>query len=207
MQPRQSTFNSTPTLNSRHLHSLLEASYAGTNDAKRIGLENGYQLDEELSNRKHRVFTDKHDNAIIAFTGTRTAGDFVTDLALGVGLADLTYRFADSTRLVDKVKNKYRHSPILAVGHSLGGALAEHVNKTGKIDKVISVNKGTGVFGIGKKLKDNHTDIRTATDWISGLGTLQYGGKRFTIPDSYVVRPLRAHNSYNLKKFDKNMRF
>lgn len=207
MESRNSTFNSTPTLNSRHLHSLLEASYAGTNEAKKIGLENGYQVDEELSNRKHRVFTDKHDNAIIAFTGTRTYGDILTDVALGVGLADLTYRFADSTRLVDKVKSKYRHSPILAVGHSLGGSLAEHVNKTGKIDKVISVNKGTGLFGIGKRLKDNHTDIRTATDLVSTLSNTQSGGRRFTIPDSYVVRPLRAHNSYNLKKFDKNQRF
>ena len=207
MESKQSTFNSTPTLNSRHLHSLLEASYAGTNDAKKIGLENGYLLDEELSNRKHRVFTDKHNNAIIAFTGTRTFGDVITDVALGTGLGDLTYRFADSTRLVDKVKNKYRHSPILAVGHSLGGSLAEHVNKTGKIDKVISVNKGTGLFGIGKRLQDNHTDIRTATDLVSTLSTTQSGGRRFTIPDSYVVRPLRAHNSYNLKKFDKNQRF
>lgn len=196
-----------PTINSRHLHNLLEASYAGTNDAREIGRQNGYELDEELSNRKHRIFTDKHDNAIIAFTGTRTYGDVITDVALGLGLADLTYRFNDSLKLAEKVKEKYHHNPILAIGHSLGGSLAEHVNKTGHIDKVITVNKGTGLFGIGKKLQDNHTDIRSATDLVSTLSTTQSGGRRFTVPDSYVIRPLRAHGSYNLKKFDTKVRF
>lgn len=196
-----------PTLNSRHLHSLLEASYVGTNEAKEIAKDNGYLLDEELSNRKHRVYRDKHDNSIIAFTGTRTLGDAITDAALAVGLADLTYRFSESTKLAEKVKEKYRHSPILAIGHSLGGSLAEHVNKTGLVDKVITVNKGTGIFGIHKELKPNHTDIRTETDPVSILSTTQTGGKRFTIPDSFVVRPLRSHGVYNLKKFDKNQRF
>jgi hypothetical protein len=199
--------NHEPTLNSRHLHSLLEASYAGTNDAKRIGQENGYLLDEELSNRKHRVFKDKHDNAIIAFTGTRTLGDVVTDAALAVGLADATQRFRESTRLVEKVKKKYNHSPILTIGHSLGGSLAEHVNKTGLVDKVVTVNKGVGLFGIGKRIKDNQTDIRTYTDFVSVLSNTQDGGKRFTVPDSFVVRPLRSHGTYNLKKFDKGLRF
>lgn len=198
---------SAPTLNSRHLHSLLEASYAGTDQAREIGKQNGYLMDEELSNRKHRVFVDKHDNAIIAFTGTRTYGDVITDAALAVGLADMTYRFSDSLKLAEKVKKKYNHNPILAVGHSLGGSLAEHVNKTGYVDKVISVNKGTGLFGIGKQLKNNHTDIRSATDFVSSLSTTQSGGRRFTIPDSYVVRPLRSHGAYNLKKFGTETRF
>lgn len=57
----------TPTLNSRHLHNLLDASYERTDKAKQIGANNGYLLDEELSNRKHRVYVDKHDNAVIAF--------------------------------------------------------------------------------------------------------------------------------------------
>lgn len=196
-----------PTINSRHLHNLLEASYAGTNEARQIGLDNGYLLDEELSNRKHRVFNDKHNNAIIAFTGTRTFGDAITDVALGLGLEHLTFRFSDSLNLAEKVKEKYHHSPILAIGHSLGGSLAEHVNDAGLSDKAITVNKGTGLFGIGKKLQDNHTDIRSATDLVSTLSNTQSGGRRFTIPDSYVVRPLRAHGSYNLKKFDKKLRF
>lgn len=199
--------NHEPTLNSRHLHNLLEASYAGTNEAKKIAFQNGYVLDEELSDRKQRVFRDKHDNSIIAFTGTRTFGDVLTDAALAVGLEDLTYRFSESTKLAEKVKKKYRHSPILAIGHSLGGSLAEHVNESGVVDKVITVNKGTGIGGIGKKIQDNQTDIRTTSDPVSILSTTQSGGRRFTVPDSFVVRPLRSHGTYNLKKFDKQLRF
>ena len=110
----------TPTLNSRHLHNLLDASYERTDKAKQIGASNGYLLDEELSNRKHRVYVDKHDNAVIAFTGARTLGDVITDVALAVGLEDLTYRFSDSTKLAKTVQQKYHHSPIIAIGHSLG---------------------------------------------------------------------------------------
>lgn len=195
------------TLNSRHLHNLLEASYAGTAEARKIALQNGYVMDEELSDRKQRVFRDKHDNSIIAFTGTRTFGDVMTDAALAVGLEDLTYRFTNSTKLAEKVKEKYHHSPIIAIGHSLGGSLAEHVNESGVIDKVITVNKGTGLGGIGKNINFNQTDIRTATDPVSFLATTQTGGKRFTVPDSFVVRPLRSHATYNIKKFDKKQRF
>jgi hypothetical protein len=197
----------TPTINSRHLNKLLDASYAGTNEAEQIGLDNGYLLDKELSNRKHRVYTDKHDNSIIAFTGTRTIGDVITDGLLAVGLGDLTHRFSESTNLVKKVKNKYAHNPIITIGHSLGGTLAEHVNKTGLVDKTITVNKGVGLFGIGKKIKDNQTDIRSKTDAVSILSTTQNGGKHITIPDSFVIKPLRAHGAYNLKKFDKNLHF
>lgn len=195
------------TLNSRHLHNLLEASYAGTDEARAIGKENGYLLDEEFSNRKQRVFVDKHDNAIIAFTGSRTYGDILTDSALAVGLADLTTRFSDSTKLVEKVKKKYSHSPILAIGHSLGGSLAEHVNKTGLIDKVITVQKGVGLFGIGKKLQSNQTDIHSNTDYVSALSNTQYGGTHINNPKSFIIDPLHAHSYKNLRKFDRNTRF
>ena len=197
----------TPTLNSRHLHNLLDASYERTDKAKQIGANNGYLLDEELSNRKHRVYVDKHDNAVIAFTGTRTLGDVITDVALAVGLEDLTYRFSDSTKLAKKVKQKYHHSPIIAIGHSLGGSLAEHVNETANVDKAITVNKGTGLLGININIKNNQTDIRSATDAVSFLSTTQNGGKHITILDSFVVRPLRSHGAYNLNKFDKKSRF
>ena len=196
-----------PTLNSRHLHSLLEASYARTDEARKIGKENGFLMDEELSNRKHRVFTDKHDNAFIAFTGSRTYGDVITDGMLAVGLADFTHRFSDSTKLAEKVKKKYHHSPILAIGDSLGGTLAEHVNKTGFIDKVITTNKGVGLFGIGKKLKSNQTDIRSTTDLVSLLSNSQYGGKKYRTPGTILLDPVYAHSYNNIKKFSRDQRF
>ena len=89
----------------------------------------------------------------------------------------------------------------------LGGSLVEHVNETANVDKAITVNKGTGLLGINKNIKNNQTDIRSATDAVSFLSTTQNGDKYITIPDSFVVRPLRSHGAYNLKKFDKKSRF
>lgn len=208
MQPRQTKFNEEITFNSRHLHNLLDAGYQNTNKAKQIGLENGYMLDEELSNRNHRVFRDKHDNSILVYTGSRTAGDFlITDPLLAVGLGRLTPRFNQSVELVDKVKKKYKNNKIVALGHSLGGSLAEYVNnqRPNDINKVISVNKGTGI--LFNRLRPNHVDIRTKTDPVSFLSNLQGGGRKFEIPDSFLIRPVRSHGYYNLKKFDKKLRF
>lgn len=199
--------SSVPSINTRHLHSLLEASYKNNEDAGLIGRQNGFLLDEELSNRKHKVFRDKHDSTIIAFTGTRTLGDWVTDGALAVGLADATYRFADSTRLVHKVKEKYNKSPLLVVGHSLGGTLAEHVNKTGLVDKAITINKGVGLFGIGKRLQPNQIDIHSNTDFVSLLSNSQSGSKHLNNPGTIIFDPLYSHSYSHLKKFGKDQRF
>ena len=196
-----------PTINSRHWHSLIDASYKGNNEAKQIGMREGYKLDEELSNRKHKVFRDKHDTTIIAFTGSRTFGDVITDGALVVGLHGLTYRFADSTRLVDKVKEKYKHSPIMAVGHSLGARLGEYVNETTGVDRVVSVQKGTGLFDIGKRLKSNQTDIHSNTDWVSVLSNTQVGGKHINNPGTLIFDPLYSHSYSHLKKFGNKDRF
>jgi hypothetical protein len=196
-----------PTINSRHLHTLLKASYAGTNEAERLGAADGFKLDKELSNRKHRVFTDKHDDTYIAFTGSRTLGDAITDGLLAVGLADTTYRFGDSTRLIDKVKKKHPNGKLITIGDSLGATLAEHVNKTGKVDKVITHNKGVGILGIGKHLQNNQTDLRSTTDWVSALSNTQSGGKKLTTPGTILVDPLYAHSFNNIKKFGKKTRF
>ena len=63
------------------------------------------------------------------------------------------------------------------------------------------------MLDVGKRIKDNQTDIRSATDPFSALSMTQTGDKRIKIPDSYVVHPLRSHGTYNLKKFERSERF
>lgn len=187
-----------PKLNTNTLSDLLKASYSKTGKAQQIGEQNGYKLDRELSNRKQRVFIDKKNNPVVAFTGTRTMGDVITDGMLAVGLGGFTNRFHDSKKLVNQVKKKYNR-PVTTIGHSLGGTLSEHAGG----DKIITVNKGVGLFGIGKKIGNNQTDIRTGSDPVSFLGTTQSGGKKITIKNTKYMDPLYAHNLDHVKKLNK----
>lgn len=194
-------------INVRHLHSLLEASYLNNDEAKEIATDNGYLLDEELSNDNAKVFRDKHDSSLIAFRGTQTFDDVLTDALLFTGLTGLSSRFKESDELVERVRDKYK-SPIITLGHSLGGRLAESTNEnTGLVDKVITVNKGTGIFDSFKTIKDNQTDIHSNTDIVSVLANTQKGGKHINNPGTFVLDPLYSHKTNHLRKFNRTERF
>jgi hypothetical protein len=181
------------------LKDLIQASYGRNTPAKEIGKKYGYVLDEDLSNAEQKVFLDKRNNPKIVFTGSRKGSDILTDIALGVGLGGLTPRFQRSSALVDKVKQKYKNKNITAIGDSLGGSLAESVG--GKIAKVITTSKGVGLFGIGKRIRPNQTDIRASNDVVSILRNTQSGGKKITIGGTRgIINPLKSHDYRNLTK-------
>lgn len=182
--------------------SLIDASYQGTNAGDEITSKQGFTLDRELSNRKHKVYTDGNNDPHVVFTGTRTLGDVITDGALAVGLGRFTKRFQDSKKVVQKAKEKYGKD-VTASGHSLGGSLAEYSGAK----KVITFDKGVGLGDIGKKIKKNQTDIRTTTDPVSLLALTQKGGKKVNIKNSAFVNPLYAHDKRHLRKLNKSYKF
>eukprot|EP01038_Epipyxis_sp_PR26KG_P018087 gene18087-25395_t len=185
-------------MDSNSLKEILKSSYLKNDEAEKIGQNLNYKLDRDLSNRENKVFIDKDNKPIVAFTGTRKFGDVITDGLLAVGLGGLTSRFQNSKRIVDNVRKKY-NQPITTVGHSLGGSIAEHAGG----DKVITVDKGVGLFGIGKKIKKNQTDIRSALDPVSILSLTQRSN-RITIPKTFhIIDPLKSHDFRNLSRLKR----
>ena len=194
--------NYIPKVKSTELKDLIQASYSRNTPAREIGKKYGYVLDDEFSNAEQKVFIDKNKNPKIVFTGSRKGMDVITDLAILTGLAGLTPRFQNASKLVDKVKQKYKNRPITALGDSMGGSLSESVG--GKVDKVITTSKGVGLFGIGKKIRSNQTDIRASNDVISVLRNTQSGGKKITIKGTKgIINPFASHNFRNLDKINK----
>ena len=188
-------------MNSQNLNQLIKSSYAGTNESEEIGRQLGYKMDRDLSNRKQKVFVDENNKPIVAYTGTRTAADWLTDGALAVGLGGFTQRFRESKSVADKARLKYGQ-PLTIVGDSLGGSLAEHSAR--KNDKVITVDKGVGIDGLFKKIGKNQTDIRSANDPVSLLSLTQ-NAKRLTIPKtSHIISPLQSHDYRNVLRINKN---
>jgi hypothetical protein len=158
----------------KKIKKILDASYLNPEDAKRE-LENlGYKYDKELSTPESKVFLDKKGRPNIAFRGSkRLFDDFLgSDLKLAVGLENYDKRFQEAKHLTKLVQDKY-DKPANVFGSSLGGSLAE---KSGANGKIITHNKGVGVFDIGKEIPKNQVDYRNRNDIVSLLSLTQNHG-------------------------------
>lgn len=142
------------------LKSGLGASYMKNDKAEEELKKSGYTLDKELSGERAKVYTDSNGQPTIAYRGTQNFHDVLTDFAIPLGLAQRTKRMQHSKTLTKKVEEKYGQ-PANAVGHSLGGYLAENSGAHGNI---ATFNKAS----VGSKNKNaKQVDIRTKRDLIS----------------------------------------
>ena len=172
---------------------LIDAGYHphGSKEEKDILDRHELEHDSDISNinnrstsgGKDRVYKHKqHKKAYIVYAGTQDSKDAATDFALAAGKEDLTPRFKNAKKLGKQTKMKYGDENVTAIGHSLGGALAE---KSG-VSNVITYNRGIGLNGLGKTVQRG-THYRTGKDPISILSKTQKyksSSKNIILPSS-----------------------
>ena len=174
------------------LKPILEASYAKNKEAKNILEKNNYKLDKDLSTKEARVFVDQDGTPNITVRGSKSVKDFlISDPLLALGLSKYDPRQKQTNKLIEKTKSKYSKDPNL-FGHSLGGALVNKANTTGKIT---TFNKGAGISDLFHKIKKNQTDIRTSGDLVSALSTTQKAKNKITLKNNNIFT---AHGLNNL---------
>jgi len=194
----QTAIRAPPNIGTDKIRDLLQASYSRNTPAREIGNKYGLRLDDSLSNAEHKVYVDRKNRPTVAFTGSRKVGDWGTNLLLGLGLEKYSTRFRDSKKLMEDVRKKYS-APATILGHSLAASITEYVG--GKKDKLITVDKGVGLSGIGKTIPKNQTVIRTSNDPVSLLSNTQKNlGKKIVIKDKKNFNLLDAHNYKYLDK-------
>jgi hypothetical protein len=194
----QKAIRTPPNIGTDKIRDLLQASYSRNTPAREIGNKYGLRLDDSLSNAEHKVYVDRKNRPTVAFTGSRKVGDWMTNALLATGLEGFSTRFRDSKKLMEDVRKKYS-APATILGHSLGGAITEYVG--GKKDKVITVDKGVGLSGVGKTIGKNQIDVRTSNDPVSLLSNTQKNlGKKIVIKDKKNFNFLDAHNYKYLDK-------
>lgn len=199
----QNAIRSPPNIGTDKIRDLLQASYSRNTPAREIGNKYGLRLDDSLSNAEHKVYVDRKNRPTVAFTGSRKVGDWGTNLLLGLGLEKYSTRFRDSKKLMEDVRKKYS-APATILGHSLAASITEYVG--GKKDKLITVDKGVGLSGIGKTIPKNQTDIRTSNDPVSLLSNTQKNlGKKIVIKDKNNFNLLDAHNYKYLDKLNNKI--
>ena len=175
--------------NIKDLKTILNASYEDNTKAK-TDLENkGYIFDEELSNKKHKVFYDPETKTPkIVFKGTTDANEWFRNPLIPFNLEFLDPEFKKSKNLVKQVSKKYENKPDL-YGHSRGASKA--VYNSNLANQVYTYNKPSKIFGshIFKTDDDNVNNYRATFDPVSLLDILKsknLGGS---------VLPLKAHST------------
>jgi hypothetical protein len=90
-------------------------------------LANGYTLDSHMSRKRAKVYVHKQKpDVIIAPRGTQGLADKWTDFAAVIGgRRRQSKRFQHAQTVTNRVRAAYPHAQITAVGHSLGGVLAQ----------------------------------------------------------------------------------
>jgi hypothetical protein len=150
--------------------SILEASYLNQNEASQKLSNLGYKYDHDLSTPESKVFADGKGKPHIAFRGSKRVMDYLgSDVKLALGLDKYDRRFREAKHLTQLVESKYGQGADV-YGHSLGGSLAE---KSGAKGKIVTYNKGAGIFDIGRKIGANQVDHRTKNDVVSLLSLTQ----------------------------------
>jgi hypothetical protein len=171
----------------------IDASYKDNETAKRMLSKQGFSLDEQLSGQRAKVFVDGIGKPHVVFRGTSNKHDMITDALIARGWGNKTNRVKHSKKVMKEVETKY-NQPGNAIGHSLGGYLAQNSGAKGKIT---TYNKAsTGV----RNNNPNQTDIRTDKDIIS---ILTRKDKNNVTLKSKSWNPFVAHSTRSLK--DKNV--
>ena len=175
--------------NIKDLKTILNASYKDNANAK-SDLENkGYIFDEELSNKKQKVFYDPETKTPkVVFKGTTDTNEWFRNPLIPFNLEFLDTEFKKSKNLVKKVSEKYENKPDI-YGHSRGASKAEY--NASLANKVYTYNKPSKLFEsrIFPTSAKNVMNFRSTFDPVSALDIFKsknLGGS---------ILPLKAHST------------
>lgn len=149
----------------------------------------GYYIDRDLSGREQSVFFNPvTKKVIIGYRGTALDDastrmkDLKSDFGILTGNTENDTRFKEADSVFKRVEQKYQAKNkhkfnIDVTGHSLGGALAKHVNdRHDNIDKNINFSRGSTPLRL-QEGKENQYDVSNVWDPIS-LGARMEGGQQ-----------------------------
>ena len=158
----------------------------------------GYELDNDLSDRETSVFYHPDDKkVIIGYRGTALDDsktrwkDLKSDFNILIGKTRNDQRFREANDKYKSVREKYGDDYSYNVtGHSLGGALAKHVNDRNNIDQSVTFSRGSTPFHLQQN-KSNQVDVANAFDLVATGALLEGGNKKV---DFTPRSALSAHN-------------
>lgn len=180
------------------LYDVLKAGY--TNDANKqqnMLSPYGYNLDKELSNSDHSVYSNGK-NVIYNVNGTQNSisdgkifRDWKNNALIQTGYGETTKRYKDEEATLNKVREKYKNENVILTAHSQGGYYTTKLAKPQ--DTILNYNKESVPFSPTPK---NETAYRTLTDVVSLPSATAKHSKTITYLPQDI---LKSHDLENLK--------
>jgi hypothetical protein len=153
------------------------AAYGTDEEKRRVAEEHGLQL--VRSQGEKSVFVDEaRKEVIVSHRGTAKAKDITADLALAFGMEYAHPRFIRAMRQEKELERQYPGYDFVVTGHSLGGSLAQFVGGSKRVKKVVTFNKGSGLYEPMSKRRGKQTDYMNRYDPVSFTAQFQRGGKK-----------------------------
>ena len=195
---------------------LSSLAYKKHADQINKDIPEGYKLDENLSTRETKVFYNPTTKkAVVAYRGTdlrdpkRILKDLKSDFNILTGREKKDKRFQEALAEFQGIHNHYKNQgyTIDTTGHSLGGALATHVNRANqdKVDENLSFSRGSGILEPFRKRPKNTYDYSHKKDLISlgaRLSKDEEGGQeRNFVSGTKTKNMLEAHGVDRLDTF------
>lgn len=173
----------------KDIKKIIEASY----DKKEYDINN-YDIDEDLSDERVKVYKNKDNGEIIiSHRGSQNTKDWLDNakfLFKGDVKNSSTYKYHKKKQ--QEAINKYgRDQKITTIGHSRAGLYTDQLLREGLTDEGIAVNRPLHIRDVIKKKPKNLYDVRSKNDPVSFL----YGLKRDKTND--IVIPSTTNNILN----------
>ena len=129
---------SDPPSKSQTAYRVTEQAYNKQSDRQRLLASDNLRYNQEQSDDNLAVY-EGNDTVYIGWAGTRNdrnnRSDLMSDLAILTENQDMDDRFTAAQKTLQHIRYSNPTKHIVATGHSLGGALAQHAVKTFRHDQ------------------------------------------------------------------------
>ena len=162
-----------------------------------------YQLDQQLSNNKVKVYFNGTKIVVVNRGTTATASDWANNARYAMGTYDETDRLAQAIATQKAVIEKYGRIPDVNIGHSQGGIITRKLNDLGLTKEVINVNPAITT----EAQKKNEFNVRSSHDVVSALAVVNPYMKahKNTNITAETWNPLTEHSANILGRLDQNL--
>jgi len=171
-------------IDQKELKQFVDAGYKSKRDVKNI---DDYELDNELSTRRDKVYVNKKTGKVVhSISGTDNLMDWSNNLLIPFGLHSKTNRYKNAEETQKKANEKYGKQNVSVVSHSQSGNIANTLDKRNLVgDENITLNPAI----IGK------TNAKVVKSYFDPVSYFTKTKKSDVVLKPSSINPLTEHST------------